>query len=74
MNDNIRELAYDLHASSVKRGKDWNGYKVFEPIYTKECYIGLPYVILVKDDKARICTDKECFEYMDFVANNLGKE
>ena len=67
MNDNIRELAYDLNASDVKQGKNWKGYQVYEPIYKKQCFIGLPYVILVKDGKARISTDKESLEYEDFI-------
>ena len=65
-NDIIQELAFDLKASSVKRGKDWNGYKVFVPVYRKRCIIGLPYVILVKGDEARISTEEESFAYLDF--------
>lgn len=67
MTDTIRELAFDLNANGVKRGKDYKGYKVFEPVYNKECFIGLPYVILVKDNKARISTAEESLDYLDFV-------
>lgn len=33
MIEKVRELANELGASEVKRVKDWNGYKVFKPIY-----------------------------------------
>ena len=73
MNDNIRELAIDLNAEEVKRGKDFKGYKVFEPVYKKNVKIGLPYVIFVKDDKARICTDEEALDYLDFIIEHKGE-
>ena len=73
MNDNIRELAFDLNAEEVKRGKDFKGYKVFEPVYKNNVKIGLPYVIFVKDNKARICTDEEALDYIDFISEHKGE-
>ena len=73
MNDSIRELAFDLNAEEVKRGKDFKSYKVFEPVYKKNVKIGLPYVIFVKDNNARICTDEEALDYLDFVSEHRGE-
>lgn len=46
--------------------QEWKGYSVFNPVYSKEtATIGLPYVILVKNEKARMSTVEETFEYLD---------
>lgn len=41
--------------------KDWNGYKCYEPIMneTETSFIGLPLVILVKNDEIRMSTSEE---------------
>lgn len=55
-----------LFADSLKKGIDFKGYKVYEPIYNKTFVGGFPKIILVKDKVVRISTAEECFEYMDF--------
>jgi len=49
-----------------KRRKTWNGYDVYEPIYRKGVisYIGLPLVILVKENEIRLSTPQESFELL----------
>lgn len=64
----IINLARDLNADSVTVGKSWKGYNVYKPEYKAEAIVGLPYVILEKDGKARVSTEKEAFEYLDFEA------
>ena len=64
--DEIKTLVEELGARSYKKGKSWKGYNVYVPVYEKEAYIGLPYVILEKNGEARICTDKEALEYLSF--------
>lgn len=73
MNEKIRELADELGASEVKRGKDWNGYKVFKPVYKGNPIIGYPYVILVKGEEARICDVKESLEYLDYELEHIAE-
>nr|DAV88042.1 MAG TPA: hypothetical protein [Caudoviricetes sp.] len=48
-------------------GKYWKGYRVYEPDYNVPKYTGLPMSILVKDGKARMTTEEECFEVLDFI-------
>lgn len=67
MIEKVRELANELGASEVKRVKDWNGYKVFKPIYKGNPIVGYPYVILVKGDEVRICDAKESLEYLNYL-------
>jgi len=69
MNEKAKQLLVKLGAYKSKKGKDWNGYEVFVPQYRGNPIIGLPVVILQKGDEARISTNQECFEYLDF-ANN----
>ena len=62
-----------LSADKLKKGKDWNGYKVYEPVYKCEFIGGLPRVVLIKDEDVRISTFEECFKYMEFVRNDKKK-
>ena len=64
--DEIKMYVEELGAKTYKKGKSWKGYNVYVPVYEKEAYIGLPYVILEKNGKARICTGKEALEYLSF--------
>lgn len=63
----IEELMEELFADSYKRGKDWNGYEVYEPIHNKPIFLGPPLVVLVKNNEVRISTPEESFEYLKFV-------
>lgn len=62
----IQQLIEQLSADGVKRGKDWEGYQVYVPVYDKPAYVGLPLVILVSDDETRLSTPEEALEYLDF--------
>ena len=73
MNEKIKELADELGADEVKRGKDWDGYKVFKPVYKGNPIIGYPYVILVKGEDARICDVKESLEYLDCEQEHIAE-
>ena len=53
-----------LGANRYKKLKPWNGYDVYEPIYTEMAYRGLSYVVLVKDDEVRLSTTDETIEYL----------
>lgn len=53
-----------LGANRYKKVKPWNGYDVYEPVYTEMAYRGLSYVVLVKDDEVRLSTTDETIEYL----------
>ena len=62
----VKQFMEDLDADTYKLGKDWNGYKVYEPVYNTTVYIGFPLVVLVKDGKVRLSTNEESIKYLDF--------
>lgn len=62
--DEVKRLAQELGASELIKYDDWHGYTVYEPVYTELEYIGLPYIILVKDDEVRLSTIDETFEWL----------
>lgn len=65
--EEIKQLALDyLQGSSYKRGKDWNGYEVYEPVYKEFAYTGLPLVVLVKDDEVKLSSPDEAISYLNF--------
>lgn len=64
--EQLRELQAELSAASLERGKDWNGYSVFIPRYNDEAFVGLPLVVLVNGDEARLSTPEEGMEYLEF--------
>ena len=66
----IRSLIEELNTSEYKKGRPWKGYEVYEPVYDEDVCIGLPYVILAKDDEVRISTDDEALEYLAFSLGN----
>lgn len=45
----------------------WHGYDVYEPVYDSKCAacIGVPLVILVKNNEIRMSTVDEAFEHLD---------
>jgi len=45
----------------------WQGYDVYEPIYSKDgvSYIGYPLMIMVKGDEIRMSTDEEALQQID---------
>lgn len=66
MEENIQELVEDLGAKSYKKGVDWNGFEVYIPVYEGNPIIGLPYVVLVKNNEARISTPDESIAYLEY--------
>ena len=55
-----------LQADHLKKGKEWNGYIVYVPVYKHLYEGGLPQVVLVKDGEVRVSTHEEGFAYMEF--------
>lgn len=64
--DEIKTLVEELGARSYKKGKSWNGYEVYIPVYTGNPCIGLPLVVLVKDGEARISNAEEAIDYLNY--------
>ena len=63
----ILEFAQKNGYQTVKKEpQKWNGYTVYTPSFNdgKEHCIGLPYVILVKNGKARMSSFDETCTYM----------
>ena len=67
---NIKSAIRALGASRYKKVKPWNGYDVYEPIYTEMAYRGLSYVVLVKDDEVRLSTTDETIEYLGSLSDD----
>ncbi len=63
----VKRLIRAMAANGYKRGYDWKGYEVYEPVYNKPMIIGGPFVILVSGDNARLAPDDEGREYWDFL-------
>ena len=61
-----KEMGYEKAFFRLK----WNGYDVYEPVYSKELsYIGLPLMILEKNGKFRMTTPEEAFDILDITAD-----
>ena len=54
-----------LGADGYKEGNDWNGMKVYIPIYSKKACVGLPLVILYDGKELRLSTADEALEYIN---------
>ena len=67
---NIKLAIRALGASRYKKVKPWNGYDVYEPVYTEMAYRGLSYVVLVKDDEVRLSTTDETIEYLGSLSDD----
>ncbi len=63
-NNNDEEQDIIIEISYI--GK-WRGYDVYEPMFESEevAFVGLPYVILVKEDEIRMSTPKESLEQLN---------
>lgn len=64
--DKIKSFAKENGYTDVEYLNSWNGYEVYEPIMFEDevAYIGLPLVILVKDDQIRMSTPEESMEQL----------
>ena len=70
MEEKILELIEELGTSKYKKGISWKGYEVYIPEYKGNPTIGLPYVVLVKGEEARISTVDESLDYLDYEQDN----
>ena len=61
----------NIRPSSDLRNK-YNEISEFCHKYDEPVYIGLPLVILAKDDEVRISTDEESLEYLDYQLKKSG--
>lgn len=68
--DTVLQFARERHYDGAEESTPWNGYTVYIPLYdlnTGECiWVGPPLVILVKDEKIRLSTVDESFEYLHY--------
>lgn len=64
-NSEILRVVKKLGASSYKEGKEWNGHKVYVPVYSKMSYVGLPLVIFDDDGELRLSTPEEALDYIN---------
>ena len=62
--DEIKTLVEELGAKSYKKGKSWNGYEVYIPVYTGNPCVGLPLVVLVKDGESHEIVKRQTYEYI----------
>ncbi len=70
--EKVNELLEELGTEEYEVLKNYNGYKVFSPVYKKMTITGFPLFILVKNDEVRFCTTMEGFEILE--ANKSGEE
>ena len=71
----VLEFAKSQGYQTVKKEKEkWNGYTVYSPGYDDGFvhFVGLPYVILVKNGKARMSDLDETLKYMGYKRRNVA--
>lgn len=63
----VVEFAKENGYDNAKYLGEWDTFTVYEPIFDddKDHYIGYPLSILVKDNKIRFTTEKECFDVLE---------
>lgn len=63
----ITEFAKNHEYDAVKQLEDWHDFKVYEPLFSGNEYamVGLPLVILVRDDQIRMSTADEALQIID---------
>lgn len=46
---------------------EWRGYSCYEPTFSDEgtSFVGLPLIIMVKDDEIRMSTPEEAMQHLD---------
>ena len=70
----VKRRMREIGAYTYKLGEEWNGYKVYEPVYKEPVYIGFPLVVLVKDGKVRVSTGDEALDYLAYTLRNEPDE
>jgi hypothetical protein len=65
--EDILKFAQKQGYDNIEYVEEWRGYQVYAPIFNSKemLYIGLPYVILVKDNEIRMSTPDESLERLD---------
>lgn len=65
--EKVVEFARKQGYDNVNQLEPWNGFDVYEPIFNSEevTAVGLPLLILVKDDKIRMSTPEEALQQID---------
>jgi hypothetical protein len=65
--ENILKFAKKQGYDEISYIGKWRGYDVYEPMFESEevAFVGLPYVILVKEDEIRMSTPKESLEQLN---------
>lgn len=65
--EKVVEFARKQGYDNVKPLEKWKGYDVYEPIFDGEevSFVGMPLLILVKDDKIRMSTADEALQQID---------
>lgn len=61
----VLEVVKKMGAKSYKQGEDWNGNKVYIPVYSKTTFVGLPLVIFEDEKGFRISTPEEAIDYIN---------
>ena len=70
MNEKAKKLLETLGTEYAEKGVDYKGYEVYIPSYSGDACIGLPLVVLVKGDEARISSADEALEYLAMTASD----
>ena len=63
--DKILEVVKQMGAETYKQGKEWNGNKVYVPVYARTSYVGLPLVIFEDENGLRLSTPDEAIDYVN---------
>ena len=66
MKEEIMEFIDGLGAKSYKQGISWKGFNVYIPQYKGNPCIGLPFVVLEKDEEVRLSTAQESLDYLAY--------
>ena len=76
-NQTIIDLAKSYGFDGAEFEREWNGYRVFNPIFEdpdEMVFIGQPVVILYDGKSARIATDWEWREYFEYIRKEEKRE
>ena len=65
--DLLTKLKKLIYADTFKKGKSWNGYKVYIPVFKNDSTTGFPFVVLEKDGILRRTNSKESFDYLHYL-------
>lgn len=65
--DRVKDFAKKQGYDDALPLKKWNGFDVYEPIFNsgEVSIVGVPLVILVRDDVMRMSTVEEAFEQLN---------